>query len=402
MVKSIGSLVLLLVVLSACLQHRAFAQGSPMTGLGTIYAVEQRVNDKSFFQINSTASMPSISLVANMSMLEQEQALDFPYNCYGYANGLNPMIGTFNLFAPNALAYDGQARLFFVAWDDMGDTMARLCYYNLIGKNILFVSDLVENKISGAGFDQLSYEFIYLREGRQQPEGRLRMKLVTLDRATANVRQVRAIEQWRNVTSDPNAPMAPLPFTYRAGDLAIQCDRRLYASSVGTGGGFKYFFEIFPSGLHDDFSYRLIHADPPGTALTGFATADQLAFGSLGNLISQDSDRGIFSRVNTATGANGELGVEGVDFTRFFFNGMLRTFTDLASSLDCEVDLECISIEMTSQCGGDVFLMYLPDPAGTIPCSPVERLCLLPPACVEEIECVYYVPNDMVFPDQII
>ncbi|KAA8491630.1 hypothetical protein FVE85_9677 [Porphyridium purpureum] len=70
--------------------------------------------------------------------------------------------------------------------------------------------------------------------------------------------------------------------------------------------------------------------------MTGFATADQLAFDMMERLISQDSERGIFSVVDMATGANGELGVEGVDFVRLFEMGMLRTFADLASSLDCD------------------------------------------------------------------
>ncbi|KAA8498786.1 hypothetical protein FVE85_6371 [Porphyridium purpureum] len=388
-----------MIALALCAVVAASAAMVSAQTVGLVYAVEQRVNDKSFFTINSTAADPSLTLLANMSVLETTQVTQFPFNCYGYTNGIVPVVGQFNLFAPNAAAYDGQARLFFASWDTFGDTMTRLCLVNLVSNSIQFVTTLPETEISGAGFDQTLYMYAYIREGRQQPNGILVGQLTYLDRATANFLFRTTVDQHRNVTTDPmnpqNFPLGPLSFTYRAGDLAIACDRVLYASSVGTGGGFKYFFKLFQSGPPPDFSYELIHADPPGVGLTGFATADQLAFGGEDNLISQDSALGIFSLVNLETGANGELGVEGVDYVRFFFEGILRTFTDLASTLDCGVDLDCIALEVESSCvPGEMIVQYIPDPDGTIPCAPIETVCLAPPACTEEFECSYYIPTN--------
>lgn len=383
------SLFIALMLLGALLPVFVKAQGMGMMDRGTIFAVEQSMTDKSFYLVNSSATDPSLIMVANMSMLEQDQPLEFPMNCYGYQSGLNPNRNALNLFAPNALAWDGQVRLFFVAWDMTGDVAARMCYLNLVGRNIIFTVTLPDVKISNADFDQEKYVFVYGREGIQQPVGTLTMMFVFLNRATAMVSSIRPISQFRN--GSPQAPLAPLSVTYRAGDIAIDCSGDIYMSSVGTGNGFKAFFVLRMVTTMLDYYYELIHEDPMGVALTGYATAQAgLGFAQSGVLISQNGDYGIFSQVNLATGANGELGTAGVDYVQFYYNGQLRRFTDLAGALDCNADLLCIRTEVPSPCGGGFNSVLMPSEEGDIPCGPVERLCLQPPQCVEEVGCVVY------------
>ncbi|KAA8499171.1 hypothetical protein FVE85_6756 [Porphyridium purpureum] len=313
-----------------------------------------------------------------------------------------------NLFAPNACAYDGVSRVYFVAWDADKLRQARLCYLNILDAPIPgeqafeYVQDLQEVDISGAAFDQEAYAFVDIREGTAS-SGLLVLVIEFLNRATGRPDGRRVINQFRDVTGGGSPPAGPLPLVYLAGDQAIDCSGILYASSVGDGAiqGAKAFFSLTPDSTNNPsiLDYNLIHRDfPPNAELTGFATADQLAFAVSGVLVSQDSGLGRFLLVDLATGANGELGTEGVDYVVFYdpVTEEALTFADLASTLVCNIGNRCIATEVESQCdAGEFFTQYLPDPDGTIPCAPVERLCRVPPACIEEAECVYYIRTNL-------
>ncbi|KAA8498787.1 hypothetical protein FVE85_6372 [Porphyridium purpureum] len=376
-----------------------------LQNLGIIFGIERDPVQKNIFALDFSAGAeiePTVTLVANMTQAAANDPAGFPNRCFGYVNGATAT-GPLYEFSPNGLAYDGEARLFFAAFDRFGDTMSRLCFYSVL-TNTFEYSTILGDIVLGATFDAKTYQYIWIDEGKEQTEaGILILQFIRLDRATGTVVDRTTNTLFRNVTTNPNAPAAELLFTFRGGDMAVDCNGILYASSVGTGGGFKYFFSIDLDYFTEEnsstsFAYRLIHADPsdgqsPVSSLTGFATADQLAFDSSGRLISQDSERGIFSVVNRLTGANGELGVEGVDFVRLTEMGMLRTFADLASFRDCGLVGACVETEIVDPCEDRVLPILTPAEGGDIRCVAVDGRCRLPGMCEGEdtVDCIFYV-----------
>ncbi|KAA8498196.1 hypothetical protein FVE85_5781 [Porphyridium purpureum] len=372
----------------------AAAQSVPIGG-GVIYGAERDLTEKNFYTISTGEDVPSITLLANMTQRAMEDE-DFPTQCFGY---MNPdMTGGFNDFTPNALAFDGSFRLFFAAWDitvDPSQIRSRLCFFSLFSDRFFFVQ-LFPDLLVGATFDQTTYNYIYIREGAPRPNGFLELVSVSLDRTTARVISMMTESTFVDATGGTLQAPGQVFKTYRGGDMAVDCNGVLFASSVGTGGGNKMFFSIGLRNTSEPGSqnvFRLIHEDPAANnGLTGFADSDQLAFDQLGRLISQDSERGIFSVVNEVTGANGELGVEGVDFVRFFDNGQLRTFSDLASFLDCGVVVQCVEVEVIDQCDEERMVTVLePQDGGDVPCRSVQGQCRMPPECTDEVDCVYFI-----------
>ncbi|KAA8491628.1 hypothetical protein FVE85_9675 [Porphyridium purpureum] len=345
--RAMASCLLLL-----CVLHALVRSTQALSNVGIVYAIERDNMQKNIFALDFSVGVgmeQSTTLVANMTQAAAEDPDGFPMDCFGYENGVT-RTGPLYEFSPNGLAYDGDSRLYFVAFDQYGMTTSRLCFYSIATDTFEFAANLGE-PVVGAAFDSKTYQYVWIDQGEQQNMGGIMvLQFARLDRTTGQIMERETTTMFRNVTTNPNAPAAELPFTFRGGDMAIDCNGMLYGSSVGTGGGFKYFFTIdlnYDAGDLGEtpeivYAYRLIHADVPDdpsqvSTLTGFATADQLAFDMDGRLISQDSEQGVFSVVDIATGANGELGVEGEDYIRLYEMGMLRTFADLASSLSCEV-----------------------------------------------------------------
>ncbi|KAA8495275.1 hypothetical protein FVE85_1430 [Porphyridium purpureum] len=394
--------ILALAALAAMGLQAQFVPNLP----GVVFGATQSSANKSFWAVDTSTTTGSVTLVANMATYETTQD-PFPYNCYGYSSSANTGPGApLNLFAPNALGYDGISRVFFVAWNSDVARAARLCFLNIISAGVpgapafFYVQDLPDAVVSGAAFLQEQYIFVYIREGAPSA-GILTLIASLLDRVTGKATETVVFNQFRDRTGPNPDAVGPINFFYIAGDQTVDCSAILYGSSVGNmvNGAPKRFFSLqLTPGESDIYDYSLIHQDtPPDSSLTGFATAEQLAFSISGALISQNAGLGIFSVVNTATGANGELGTEGVDYVRFFDpeSGALLTFTDLASAQDCGFGDLCIRLEVQSACQPEVMdFRYIPSPSGTIPCAPVERFCVTPPECTDEIECVYYVPTE--------
>ncbi|KAA8498431.1 hypothetical protein FVE85_6016 [Porphyridium purpureum] len=358
---------------------------------GVIYGVEVGAN-KDFFLINTTLPIidGSITLIFGMNANRGTEFVD--ERCFG-------LIGTggaLNPSAPNALANDAVNRLFFVAWDDNlpTATQARLCYLstaNPMQPRVIYVQMLPDPVINGASFDQIGYIYTYIREVATP----MTLVLSTLSRATGQVVQTRNVILFRDTTG--GGAVGDLNVRFRGGDMAFNCERILYASSIRVQGSDKFFFSIDfnvgPAGIYD---YALIHSDnvPAQTdeGLTGFATADQLAFDGAGDLISQDSRTGIFSFVNILTGANGELGAENT--TNVVFRdpgtGAARRFADLASFLDCEVESGCVEGEGSTPCESAPFPIVIPSDGAGRECASFEGECRDPADCETVFPCIIW------------
>lgn len=358
---------------------------------GVVYGVEVGDN-KEFYQINATLPIidGSILLIFGMSANAGTPSVDSRcFGLIGTAGALNPS-------APNALANDGVTRLFFIAWDDNQPTatQARLCYLNLVNPaspTVVYVQMMPDNVINGASFDQVGYIYTYIREIAVP----MTMVLSTLSRATGQVVATRNEQTFRDTTG--GGAVGPLSVIFRGGDMAFNCERILYASSIRVAGSDKYFFSIdFNVGISGVYDYALIHDDnvPAATdeSLTGFATADQLAFDGIGNLVSQDSRTGIFSFVNLITGANGELGAENTTNVVFRdgLTGAARRFADLASFLDCQIESGCVEGVGTSPCASGPFPIVVPSDGAGRACSSYETTCRDPANCEIEFPCIVW------------
>ncbi|KAA8498790.1 hypothetical protein FVE85_6375 [Porphyridium purpureum] len=403
--------VLAPIMLVFCFVYFHVRSIQALPNAGVIYAIERHPEQKNIFALDFSAGAgmtPGVTLITNMTQAAADDPEGFPMQCFGYVNG-ETGTGELYEFSPNGLAHDADSRLYFAALDQYGGTSSRLCFYSMVTNSFEFAAELGE-VVMGATFDATLYQYVWLDEGKHQSEaGILVLQFARLDRATGQVLERVTNTMFRNVTTDPNAPAAELPFTFRGGDLVIDCNGVLYGSSVGTGGGFKYFFAInlnhfatSPGNVSSmPYEYRLIHADTSDdpsqvSTLTGFATADQLAFDMMERLISQDSERGIFSVVDPGTGANGELGVKGVDFIQLTEMGMLRTFADLASTLNCDARViasTCSQTQIMDPCEDEMVDVMMPDEGGEIQCVLVQGHCRQADSCNEEhmVACDYYV-----------
>ncbi|KAA8491629.1 hypothetical protein FVE85_9676 [Porphyridium purpureum] len=263
-----GMIPLFLLVLCA-MSFRAQCTHA-LQNAGVVYGIERNDVQKNIFAVDFSAGAgmaPSVSLVANMTRAATNDPVGFPMQCFGYVNGVTGT-GPLYEFSPNGLAYDAESRLYFVAFDQYGMTASRLCFYSIATDSFVFAAQLGE-PVMGAAFDPNSYQYVWIEQGQKQSEGGiLVLQFARLDRTTGQIMEQVTNTMFRNVTTDPNAPAAELPFTFRGGDMAIACNGMMYASSVGTGGGFKYFFSINlnysaeASGAAQGmpYEYRLIHA----------------------------------------------------------------------------------------------------------------------------------------------
>jgi len=357
---------------------------------GVVYGVEVGDN-KEFFAINTTLPINdgSTALIFGMTAAAGTPAVDD--RCFG----LNGLGGALNPSAPNALANDGVNRLYFIAWDDniSPSTQARLCYLSILNPMspvVIYVQMLPDNVINGASFDQVGYIYVYIKEIAVP----MTMSLSTLSRATGQVVNNRNVQNFRDTTG--GGAVGDLGVLFRGGDMAFNCERILYASSIRVAGSDKYFFTIdFNVGASGIYDYALIHSDnvaaPTDESLTGFATADQLAFDGIGDLVSQDSRTGIFSFVNLLTGANGELGAENTTNVVFrTAGGVARRFADLASFLDCEVESGCIEGEGTTPCAEGAFPIVIPSDGAGRECASFETTCRDPANCENEFPCIVW------------
>lgn len=378
---------------------------------GVIYGIEVG-EDKRIFQINTTnpgvIRDDTIALVYDLTANRGTPEVDD--ECFGRNFNTNPP--TENPSSPNALANDGVNRLYFTATDRPArQTPARLCFYSFItvglgSTKVKYVEQLQGyTVINGATFDQNGYSYVFVKDAlEQQPESDyLNIVFARLSRTTGEFRQVDIVTNFRNTTAPGNPTFVnQMPLIYKGGDQAFNCERVFYASSIRVDNSDKYFFSVdFSSQPGGFYNYVLIHndnylpdgslVDPTNETATGFATNDQIAFDGDGDLVSQSSKDGIFSFVDLATGANNELAPINTTNVQFLNpDGTVRRFADLASYLDCEVEVGCIDTFQTNPCVEGQIVVPSPTDTGGRPCGPVEITCLNPVTCEPTEVCLVY------------
>lgn len=215
-----------------------------------------------------------------------------------------------NANSPNGLGYDAaNQRLYFSVNNSStdGDPSA-LWFYDMIG-NTLTYAGMLAGQAAGATFDQSTGQYLYIKN-------------TTDDLQTVSLNENGTI----NTESTLVAGFSGEDNIYfRGGDLAINCDRVVYGSSLGSGGGSKVFFKI---ELNNGNAYTLIHQDPSGdNANTGYATAKQVSFGDDETLFSTTG--GLYWEVDLSTG----LQTPAAGFSIPAAGPI--TMSDLASGLDC-------------------------------------------------------------------
>lgn len=350
-----------------------------------IYTVYNSDVNKTFFEINTT---DPLQLESYVDMLAPPPGVNVPQQCIGY----DALAEELNAFSPNGLAFDGGLRLYFVAWDQGQRTQARLCVLNMNRPNFFYKGELPTFGVTAAGFDQGLYVFLYLENGSP-----LAGDVVYLNPVTGNVISQIEINQWVDRTTDPNNNVpSSINVFYRGGDLALDCDRNLYASSVGTNGAESLFFRLneLPSG--GVFSYTLLATGPNNDAPQQFAVNSQLAYTDSGILIAHNTPTGKTTIVSDeTTGQTGYLGQEGeIDgYIIYRQNGVPIGFSDMASRIDCVTEF-CVVSQSFSECEGAFIDVYTKSELGTIPCKVTDDRCLQPPACTQEFDCTYYIPID--------
>lgn len=380
----VKALIALALVMGA-----AHAQG---TGENLIYAVYNDVDNKTFFTLNTSNDIddPADALMSYVNMLDPAVMPRVPPLCFGYdQTGME-----LNKFSPNALAYDGQARLYFSAWDIGGATApnARLCLLSTVTPTFALIGALQTTGVTSAGFNQDSYVYVYF-ENRTPV---LNMDVVFLDKITGNIVGIAEINVFADRTSDPlNTALTSIPVIYNGGDMAIDCNENLYASSVGgVGGSLSIYFKINqisvtpPAFSYEEIARGTINDDSAQL----YATNSQLAYTGDGILVAHHAPSGFTSVVpDPNDGLTGYLGTENVTYVVFRNSaGEPIGFSDLASYQVCN-EVLCTSSEVFSDCSQRVRTIWTPALTG-VPCRLVDVPCANPPLCVEEDRCQIYLP----------
>jgi hypothetical protein len=186
-------------------------------------------------------------------------------------------------------------------------------YFCDLNSGLSFLAGTLAGQAAGATFDQSTGQYLYIENRTDN------LKAVNLNAEDGTIETEVLLSGDFSGTDD---------IAFRGGDIAVDCNRILYGSSLGSNGGSKVFFKI---QLGNGNAYMLIHDDGTGdNSNTGYATAKQLAFGNDETLFSQTD--GYYWTVDLITGEQTPSGTgDGIAIPG---EGPLA-MTDLASGLDC-------------------------------------------------------------------